>query len=87
MDGLLLNKVLNLKPGLIDKKVRVKAMLERLRWPVIKEKIELLNCNLDRMKKNLDPYAECKHICTASLKKVGLRMICLMGQKPLMTAL
>ena len=53
MDGLLLKKVPNLRPGFTDKKAIAKAMLERLRWPVIKGKIELLNCNLDRMKNTL----------------------------------
>ena len=53
MDDLLLKKVPNLKPGFMDKKARAKAMLERLRWPVIKGKIELLNCNSDRMKSTL----------------------------------
>ena len=48
MEDLLLNP--NMKPGVIDKKGRAKAMLRRLRWPVIKGKIELLNCTLDRMK-------------------------------------
>ena len=53
MEDLLLKRVPNLKPGVMDKKARAKAMLERLRWPVIKGKIEILNCNLDRMKNTL----------------------------------
>lgn len=53
MDGLLLKKVPDLKPGLMTKKARAGAMLKRLRWPLIKGKIELLNCKLDRMKSTL----------------------------------
>ena len=53
MDDLLLKKAPHLKVGCTDKKARAKTMLERLRWPAIKGKIELLNCNLDRMKSTL----------------------------------
>ena len=53
MENLLLKRVPHLKPGCMDKKARAKAMLERLRWPVMNGKIELLNCNLDRLKTTL----------------------------------
>ena len=53
MDKLLLKKTPHLKVGCTDKKVRAKMLLERLRWPKIKGKIELLNCSLDRMKSTL----------------------------------
>ena len=53
MDTLLLKKVPNLKAESKDKKARAKTALERLRWPSIKGKIEILNCNLDRMKSTL----------------------------------
>ncbi|MCJ1393206.1 hypothetical protein MMC18_006078 [Xylographa bjoerkii] len=55
MDRLLLKKGPNLKPGFMDKKARAKAVLERVPWPSIKGKIELLNCNLDQMKSTLTP--------------------------------
>ena len=53
MDDLLLKKVPNLKAGVTDKKTRASNLLERLRWPAIKGKIELLNGSLDRMKSTL----------------------------------
>lgn len=53
MDELLLNKMPQLRLDGGDKKARAKRMLERLRWPTIKGKIELLSCNLDRMKSTL----------------------------------
>ncbi|KAG8531913.1 uncharacterized protein KY384_003549 [Bacidia gigantensis] len=53
MDDMLLKKVPILQGGNVDKASRSKIVLERLRWPMIKDKIELLNCNLDRIKSTL----------------------------------
>ena len=53
MDDLLLKKAPHLKLGCRDKKARAERMLERLQWPAIKGKIELLNCNLEKMKSTL----------------------------------
>lgn len=53
MDTLLLRKVPQLKAGSTDKKARAKTLLEHLKWPAIKRKIEILNCNLDRLKSTL----------------------------------
>ena len=53
MDEMLLKKVPQLKNGDSAKQSRASLILERLRWPVIKGKIELLRVNLDRMKSTL----------------------------------
>ena len=53
MDMLLVKKVPQLRIGCLDKITRAKLILERLRWPALKGKIELLNCNLDRLKSTL----------------------------------
>ena len=53
MDEMLVRRVPNLQFGVTDKISRAKLMLERVRWPTIKGKIELLNANLDRMKSTL----------------------------------
>lgn len=53
MDGLLLRKVPKLVDGNTDKQGRAGRILERLRWPTIKGKVELLNLNLDRLKSTL----------------------------------
>ena len=53
MDDLLLKKAPRLKLGCTDKIARAERMLERLQWPAIKGKIELLNCNLEKMKSTL----------------------------------
>ena len=53
MEALLLAKTPHLKSGCTDKTARARLLLERLRWPKIKGKIELLNCSLDRMKSTL----------------------------------
>ena len=55
MDDLLLKKAPYMKLGLAckDRRARAEKMLERLQWPAIKGKIELLNCNLEKMKSTL----------------------------------
>ena len=52
METLLLKKAPSLGANM-DKRNRAKILLERLRWSVIKGKVELLNCSLDRMKSTL----------------------------------
>ncbi|KAG8527405.1 uncharacterized protein KY384_007557 [Bacidia gigantensis] len=53
MDTMLLAKVPGLQSISTDRKFRAKNLLERLRWPTIKGKIQLLNSNLDRLKSTL----------------------------------
>lgn len=53
MDEMLLKKVPHLHTGDTAKQSRASLILERLRWPAIKGKIELLRVNLDRMKSTL----------------------------------
>ena len=55
MDDLLLKKVpyLRVQATSLEKKSRATVILERLRWPTIKGKIECLRSNLDRMKSTL----------------------------------
>ena len=53
MEDMLLKEFPQLKTGVADKGFNAKAVLERFRWPTIRPKIELLNCNLDRMKSTL----------------------------------
>ena len=53
IDALLPRRITQLNTGQIEKKSRARVMLERLRWPAIKGKIEFLNCNLDRLKSTL----------------------------------
>ena len=53
IENMLLSKVPSLHSNAAEKRSRATTLLERLRWPTIKEKIKLLNCNLDRMKSTL----------------------------------
>ena len=53
MDDMLLQKLPHLHAGDVEKQSRASLILERLRWPAIKGKIELLRVNLDRMKSTL----------------------------------
>ena len=54
IDDILLKKAPHLKSQCLDRTARAKTMLERLRWPTIKGKIDILNCNLDRLKSTLN---------------------------------
>ena len=84
MDGLLLKKVPDLKPGFMTKKARAGAT-EAATMASYKGEDRATQLQVRSDEKYSDSYVECNHICTASLKKVGLRMLGLMAQKPLMT--
>ena len=54
MDTILLKKLSHLKDeSSTEKKARGKILLERLKWPTLKGKMDLLSCNLDRLKSTL----------------------------------
>ena len=53
IENILLAKVPSLQSANVEKRSRATQLLERLRWPTIKGKIQMLNCNLDRMKSTL----------------------------------
>ena len=84
MDALLLKKVPQLQSTCMDKKSRATLMLERLRWPAIKGKIEFLRSNLDRMKStltlmlNVIIYAKQVSEKYGGIPCLHLKQICLM---------
>ena len=54
IDNMLLKKAPHIISQSLDRSSRAKTMLERLRWPTIKGKIDVLNSNLDRLKSTLN---------------------------------
>lgn len=53
MDQVLVKKFANTKSAEKDRRIKAAQTLERLRWPFIKGKIELLTSNLERQKSTL----------------------------------
>ena len=53
MDHVLVKKFANIKSTAKDRRIKAAQILERLRWPFIKGKIELLTGDLERQKSTL----------------------------------
>lgn len=54
MEGLLAKKLPNLGIGVGEKAKRATVLLERLKWPYLQPKLELMRTNLERLKSTLN---------------------------------